>query len=112
MGIDSIVANSLRVLRLSDLSRTCPVFLCLLPVDCGLVWRLQYYCSMNVCVALSVLKQTAVVCAGVNDDLDGSLENRAVLFHVTNIPRDRGITKDPATMEPEKCADAIFMYQC
>ena len=59
---------------------------------------------------LEVLKQVVTVSAGVNDDLDGSLENRAVLFHVTNIPRDRGITKDPATIEKEKCARAITTF--
>ena len=41
--------------------------------------------------------------AGVNDDLDGSEENRAVLFHVSNVARDRGVTRGSAPAEPERC---------
>lgn len=38
---------------------------------------------------------------GVNDDLDGSEAHKAVLFHVANIPRDRGVVPDGPT-EAEK----------
>jgi hypothetical protein len=39
----------------------------------------------------------------VNDDLDGSDENRAVLFHVTNIPKQRGVSRGDAPAEKERC---------